>query len=257
MRPERTGRGGADLFFLSDVHLAAVESEAARLRRTRLVAFLEWLPGRSGGLYILGDLFDFWFEWRHVVPRYWFPVLCALRRLVDSGTPVHFITGNHDFAPGPYLAHEVGLTCHDGACWFETAGRRFFVAHGDGYARRDRAYRLLKRVVRNRLSAALFRTLIPADLGLQLALWTSHASRHARDRDGQVWHQEYMAFARERFAEGIDFVLLGHLHAAGRWVEGGHVYVNCGDWLTGSPYARFDGVDLHLETWDPVRAGEP
>jgi len=238
-----------ELYFISDVHLAARLSEAEKKKQRRLLSFLEHIEGRAHTLYILGDLFDFWFEWYHVIPRYWFPVIHRLRRLIESGTPVFLIPGNHDFAAGSYLKNEVGISCVEESYRFTAGEKRFFLAHGDGLARSDRGYRILKRIVRSSLAGFLFRTFIPADLGMQLAKWISRSSREFRQIDRSAWNEEYFAFAREKFAEGYDHVLLGHLHLPVEREVNGKKYINCGDWLSHFSYARFDGRVLGLHSW--------
>ena len=166
-----------NIYFISDVHLAFKENEAEKEKRKKLLDFLETISRDAKALYILGDLFDFWFEWYHVIPKYWFPILFRLRTMVEAGIDIYFITGNHDFHTGRYLEDEIGIQCFDAYREFTVGSKRFFVAHGDGYAKKDRGYRLLKKIIRNRVSKFLYKTFIPADLGMQMAKWTSYSSR--------------------------------------------------------------------------------
>ncbi len=238
-----------NIYFISDMHLSYKETEEESEKRGKLLGFFEAISDDAGVLYILGDLFDFWFEWYHVIPKYWFPVLYQLRKMVDKGIKINLITGNHDFYTGRYLEKEIGVNCSDECMDFEAAGKRFFVAHGDGYAKRDRGYRLLKRIIRSRISIFLYKTLIPADLGMQIARWTSRSSRKWVKIEKQSWSEEYYQFAQEKFREGFDCVLLGHIHAPLRRENGGKVYINCGDWMTHFTYARYDGQSLTLHHW--------
>jgi UDP-2,3-diacylglucosamine hydrolase len=171
-----------NIYFLSDAHLAFREDEIEVEKRQKLLAFLEYIANdrQADALYLVGDIFDFWFEWYHVVPKYWFPVLFRFRQLTEAGIKVYFITGNHDFYTGSYLEKEIGITCFNEYCEFERDSKRFFVAHGDGYAGKDRGYRLLKRIIRNPFSIFLYKTFISADLGMQMARWFSHSSRQLR-----------------------------------------------------------------------------
>ncbi|HLP60413.1 MAG TPA: UDP-2,3-diacylglucosamine diphosphatase, partial [Candidatus Deferrimicrobium sp.] len=168
-----------NIYFISDAHLAFNENENEIKKKKKLLAFLDYVKKdeKAEALYLVGDLFDFWFEWYHVVPKYWFPILYKLKQLIESGVQVNFITGNHDFYYGFYLEKEIGVTCFNEYCEFEVASKRFFVAHGDGYAREDRGYRFLKKLIRNPVSIFLYKTFISADLGMHIARWFSNSSR--------------------------------------------------------------------------------
>lgn len=242
-----------NLYFISDAHLGFNETDVEKEKRGRLYDFLDHLEtkGEDTELYLLGDIFDFWFQWYHVIPRYWFPVLHRLRKLVDAGIKVYFITGNHDFYPGTFLEEEVGIECFHESHQFERNGKRFFVAHGDGLAKKDRGYRLLKKIIRNPVSIFLYKTFIPADLGMQFAKWTSQSSRSLVKIEKHSWSEEYYQYARGKFEEGFDYVVMGHIHfPLHREEEGtGKTYVNNGDWMTQFTYAHYNGNKLSLEYW--------
>ncbi|MGE5341978.1 MAG: UDP-2,3-diacylglucosamine diphosphatase [Candidatus Omnitrophota bacterium] len=243
-----------NIYFISDSHLAFQNAGAEKLKRQKLLDFFEYLLSAESGastLYILGDLFDFWFEWYHVIPKYWFEILYRLRQLVDAGVTVNLVTGNHDFYPGQYLENEIGMRCFHEQHQFEIDSRRFFVAHGDGYAKKDRGYRLLKRIIRHPLSIFLYKTLISPDLGIEMARWTSHSSRKLVKIQKESWANEYYQFARQKFTEGFDYVILGHIHYPMIREEenSGKVYVNCGDWVKYFTYAQYDGSQLVLKTY--------
>jgi UDP-2,3-diacylglucosamine hydrolase len=249
-----------NIYFISDAHLSIREDKPEKEKRRKLLDFLEYImaDGETRALYLVGDLFDFWFEWYHVIPKYWFPILYRLRQVVDSGIAVTFITGNHDFYVGSYLQEEIGLKCFNESCEFEVGAKRFFVAHGDGFARKDRGYRLLKKIIRNSLAIFLFKTFISADLGIQLARWTSHTSRQLVDIDKSVWAKEYHQFAQKKFHQGFDYVILGHIHypIIKENDPKEKVFVCCGDWMTYFSYAKYDGKRLSLEYWrDPLEKG--
>lgn len=238
------------IYFISDVHLSLVNGEAESRKREKLLGFLDSITQPRAALYILGDLFDFWFEWHHVIPKYWWNILYKFRQMKEAGMELHFITGNHDFYTGRFLEESVGMTCWDDAAVFEAGGKRFYAAHGDGLAAKDKGYRFLKRVIRHPLSIFLFKNLIPADWGMQLAKWTSHTSRELKQIDQVAWSEEYFRFAEGKFDEGFDVVLLGHVHLPMIREKKGQVYVNCGDWLNHRTYVEFDGRDIHLKKWE-------
>lgn len=242
-----------NIYFISDAHLSFKTDQFEKEKRKKLAAFLEYITAdkETRELYILGDLFDFWFEWYHVVPKYWFPVLFQFKKMIEAGITVNFITGNHDFYTGSYLEKEIGIHCFNEHREFEENSKGFFVAHGDGYAKKDRGYRLLKRIIRSPLAIFLFKTFIPADLGMQIARWTSHSSRKLVKIKKKAWAEEYYKFAREKFAAGFDYVVLGHIHYPMIRDDeaGSKTYVNCGDWMTQFTYAKYDGRKLTLNRW--------
>lgn len=237
------------IYFISDVHLAFRETEEEAKKRKKLLDFLHHIQQDARELVIVGDFFDFWFEWYHVVPKYWFPILHTLRQLIDAGISVTYVSGNHDFYTGTFMQQEVGIDCRSDYYTFTVDARRFIVAHGDGLAKKDRGYRLLKKILRHPVSNFLYKTLVPADLGMQLAKWTSHSSRRLKLIDRRQWSEEYYQYAREKFAAGFDCVVLGHLHYPMHREEGKKVYINCGDWINHFTYGIYDGNTLSLGRW--------
>jgi UDP-2,3-diacylglucosamine hydrolase len=243
----------APCYVISDVHLGVAGPEVERA----LVAFLRTLPGRAGSLLINGDLFDFWFEWRTVVPREHFRILAALADLRDAGLPVVMLAGNHDCWGGEVLRDAVGLTYELGAWRGVLGGWRAVVEHGDGLRRReDRSYRLLRAVLRHPLSVRAFRWLHP-DAASRLARGSSTASRsHHVLGDSGVGLR---AVALERLAADptLELVVFGHSHAATveRAVSGG-VYANAGSWLSEPTYLLVTPGRLELRRWNHSAEGE-
>ena len=237
-----------DVVFLADAHLGAESGPRERERAERLHRFLETLPGHASSLVIAGDLFDFWFEYGTAIPRQHFATLAALRRLREAGVAITYMNGNHDFWLGRFLAEEIGVTTHDGALAVAAQGRRVWVHHGDGLIGGDLGYRMLKRVLRNRASIALYGLLHP-DVGIPLAHWVSGRSRHARDPATFPVDRLWNEVARPRFAEGFDAVIIGHFHLAIDRREEGRQLIVLGDWIEKSTYAVLRGGELSLETW--------
>lgn len=235
----------APVYFLSDAHLGAVLIPDARRQREQLDRLLDEVA-RDGRLLVLaGDLFDFWYEWQYVVPKAPFHLLHRLRNLVDAGLEVHYLAGNHDFRLRGFLESDVGLRIHADTLPARIGEQAVFVYHGDGILARDNGYRLMKKVLRNRAAQRVFSWFHP-DLAMRLARGTSVTSRtvkRARPEDDA----EYLAFARAKFAEGYDGVVLGHTHRPIEHSEQGHTYVNLGDWIYEYSYARHDGTRLSLQ----------
>src|SRR5690348_881531 len=170
----------AQTLFISDVHLGAGRPDADAARGARLISFLDRHAASARELYILGDLFDFWFDYRHAIPKHHVPVLAKLGALVERGVPVTFFGGNHDFWAGPYLRDTFGIRSFDGPATLPIDGRNVALMHGDGLARGDAGYKALKGMLRNPVTMAAYRALHP-DFGIPFALWVSRVSRHSRD----------------------------------------------------------------------------
>jgi len=238
-----------NIYFISDVHLKFVKDEQEKIKQDKLINFLKSIEDDAKELYILGDLFDFWFEWNFTIPKFWFNVFFQFKVLIQNGVKVSFISGNHDFHFNTYLKNEIGFICYDEKTEFEIetdAGRKkFFLAHGDGYAKKDKGYRVLKKIIRNKFSIFLFKKFVHPDIGMWLAKKTSETSGKHRN-DGLDWQEEYFEFAKSKFKEDFDFVLLGHLHKPMIKKVEEKVYINCGDWINSFSYAVFDGKDLLL-----------
>jgi UDP-2,3-diacylglucosamine hydrolase len=239
---------GSAVFFLSDAHLGAEPAEREAPRESRLHDFLTIVRERASELYIVGDLFDFWFEYRTAIPRRHFATLAALAELRRSGVQVHYLNGNHDFWLGPFLSGELGLAVHRDAVDLERQGRRIWLHHGDGLIGGDLGYRALKKVVRHPMSVRLYQLVHP-DLGLPLARFFSNLSRGSRDRrvlDGdRLWKE----IAEPRFRQGYDTVMIGHFHHVYERREGGRCLVVLGDWIEHFSYAMLEGGELSLRTW--------
>lgn len=216
---------------VSDLHLGAVPPETERQFR----AFLRFAQRNASGLLINGDLFDFYFEYRSVIPRLHFRVLAALAELTEAGVPVWFVGGNHDAWTGDFLRNEVGLWLIDGPVAVELAGRRCLVAHGDGVGAGDYKYRALRRVIRHPAVVAAFRQIHP-DWGHRIAGAVSSTEHKARLHDpaSASRAQPIVKWATEqlRADPSLDLVLAGHSHTPALVeVEPGRFYINSGDWI--------------------------
>jgi UDP-2,3-diacylglucosamine hydrolase len=239
-------------YIASDLHLGAATLDVERA----FIAFLRSLPGRAGALLINGDLFDFWFEWRTVIPRTGFRVLAALADLAESGVPIVWVAGNHDCWGGDVLRRDVGVTYHVGAWEGTLGGWRTRVEHGDGLrAVEDRKYRMLRGVIRHPLSVRAFRLLHP-DVGSRLATGSSHASRTHRAPDDGIGLR---AVAMETLASNprLELLVFGHSHVATlERAGGGGVYGNPGSWLDAPAFLRVTPARVELRRWEGSAEGE-
>jgi UDP-2,3-diacylglucosamine hydrolase len=238
----------------SDLHLGAVAP-------ANLAAFHDWLDRfgpTSRQIVLNGDLFDFWFEYRSVIPRGATRTLGRLAALVDAGVRIDFVGGNHDWWGGSFLTDEIGLHVHRDPVRLKLAGFNAYVAHGDGLGNGDLRYRALRLLLRGRLTRWGFRWLHP-DLGAALAQRVSRTGAHegpAEARPGALERDEALnRWARDLLVAepAVDLVLLGHTHIPRRVVHGtGRYYLNSGDWLTHRTWIELrEGQEPLLLEWTP------
>lgn len=219
-------------YIISDTHLGVAPPEVER----SLLRFLKTLPGRAETLIINGDLFDFWFEWKSVIPRTGFRVIAALADLRDSGVEILWVAGNHDCWGGDILREDVGVDYYTDA-WTGQIGRwKVRVEHGDGLRdQEDRGYRMIRPVMRNRLAIKALRRLHP-DTATRIAMGSSGASRTYRARDGGEGLRQ-IALSKLATNSEIDLLVYGHSHVAAlEQSAAGGIFGNAGSWLDAPTY---------------------
>ena len=235
---------------ISDVHLGHAPESVERA----LLAYLRSLPGRAGSLLINGDLFEFWFEWKSVVPRSGVRVLGALMDLRDAGMPMTMIAGNHDCWGGDVL-REAGVDFVFGPLEGSVGGWRAHIEHGDGLREQeDRGYRLLRRLLRNRLAIRAFGGILHPDFASRLAMGSSHTSRTYTSRD-QGRGLRAVASSRLAAANAPELVVYGHSHVATLERIGSGVYANAGSWLDRPTYLVVTPDDISLREWNGSAEG--
>jgi UDP-2,3-diacylglucosamine hydrolase len=232
-------------YVISDIHLGHASDATERL----LLSFLRALPGRAASLLINGDLFEFWFEWKTVVPRAGVRVLAALMDLRDASIPVTMIAGNHDCWGGDVL-RDAGVDFRFGPWTGSLGGWRARVEHGDGLrAKEDRGYRVLRHVLRNPLAIRAFRMLHP-DLTSRLAMGSSHASRSYQPRDDG---RGLRAVAESTLMAdpSLELLVFGHSHVAAlERMPNGNVYANAGSWLDAPTFLAITPDRIGLRQWN-------
>ncbi len=234
------------LYIFSDAHLGAEEPGREEVKRQRIDRLFDLVRHDGDRLVILGDLFDFWFEYRHAIPRDHHHVICALTRLVEQGITVDYVSGNHDFWMGDFFVEQVGVNLHRDHLDTVYEGRRLHLIHGDGLAPADRGYRLLKRILRHPCNIWLYRKL-PPDWAIPLARKVSGSSRAYTARRDPDFVGDYENYARTRLQQGFDIVAIGHLHIPALRESDEGVYVNTGDFIEHFTYARIDGQSVELK----------
>ena len=232
---------------LSDVHLDVWEG--GREQRTDFAAFLRNLDPAVARLIILGDLFDFWFEYKHVIFSGYFEVLRALAELRDRGVELHLVCGNHDFWAGRFLHEDLRFSVYRNPVVMDFGGRRVLFVHGDGLNKRDWGYRVYKRIARARPVIWAFRRLHP-DRAMGIARWVSRNSRRMSERKDPAKGSEtraLRAFAEDTLRRGeADVIICGHSHAPAYEEfpspSGTGLYINCGDWMQHRAHVEWDGI---------------
>jgi UDP-2,3-diacylglucosamine hydrolase len=242
---------GKRVYFLSDFHLGTPSREASLQRERRIVTFLRSASENAAAIYILGDMFDFWYEYRKVVPKGYVRLLGTLAQLSDAGIPVHFFTGNHDMWVRDYFQTELGVRVHHEPQRMVIGGKRFLIGHGDGLGPGDHGYKFLKKVFRNPFCQWAFGILPPA-IGIGVADYFSRRSRIATGTTEDSFLGEdrewLVTYCREVLqTERFDYLVFGHRHLPIDFrLDEGSRYVNLGDWLRYDSYAVFDGFELTL-----------
>ncbi len=247
-------------YFISDVHLGYGTRDSDRHRERRLLRLLQQIEAeaRAGsvpGVFIVGDLFDSWFEFKSVVPRRHVRTLAALARIAEL-TQVDYLMGNHDFGHRDFFETELNIPIHRGDIERTLLGKRFFIAHGDGKAANDTGYLILRKVLRSSVAQFLYKLIHP-DLGIPFAERMSHGSRAYTDQRDALQKQDGMReFAIQKLKSGkADFVVMGHRHRPmieevpneSESSKQMGIYVNLGDWISNYTYGVFDNNGLRIE----------
>ena len=231
------------LYFVSDIHLGLQDPQAERLKLERLETLFSMIRKDGGALYLVGDIFDYWMEYRHVIPKGYTRFLCLLSDLVRSGVQVSYLAGNHDFELGRYFDEELGVKTLYGMQEVRHDGKLFLVAHGDGLGDGDLGYKLFARFVRNRFNLGLLTGFHP-DLATALMMKFSRLSRKHKPADTKYEPRRLIEFAASLARERVfDYFVCGHNHAERMESvnESGCTYVNLGTWIEGRyPYGVYD-----------------
>ena len=233
------------IYFVSDIHLGFFEREKDRLRENIFIDFLNSIEKDCTQLFLLGDIFDYWFEYKTVIPMYFYRTLSKISELIERGIKVEYIMGNHDFGHTKFFKNEFNIDIIRTDTTYTINGKKFYLSHGDGKSYNDHAYMVLKKILRNRICNKLYSKLHP-DCGISLALHTSRKSRKATSIKDYGQQDGMLDFAKSKIAEGYDYVIMGHRHKAEQITIGNGQYVNLGEWLENRSYAKFDGNNLEL-----------
>lgn len=245
-----------NIYFLSDAHLGSRALRHTRQQERRLVRFLDDIKEKAEAVYLLGDMFDFWFEYRMVVPRGFTRFLGKLSELTDSGVEVHYFAGNHDLWTWDYLVEECGVILHREPMTLSLADKTFYIGHGDGLGDPDPRFRFIRSIFHSPLCQWLFRWLHP-DLGMRFGLnWAKH-SRLAHGEGGDPPYlgedkEHLVLYAKDylRSHPDVNYFLFGHRHIElDLMLSDQSRMVILGDWISQYTYAVFDGEHLYMENY--------
>ncbi len=239
-------------YFASDFHLGAPDKKSSFEREKRIVAWLDEIKEDVTELFILGDVFDFWFEYKHVVPRGFVRLMGKIAEISDKGIPIHWFIGNHDMWIFDYLPEELNVTLHRDPIQRTLNGKKFYIGHGDGLGPGDYGYKFIKKVFRSTFSQWLFARLHPG-LGIGLANYFSSKSRKTSQEDDKKFlgkENEWLAIYAEEIGATtqIDYFVFGHRHLPMKLqLKTGGIYYNLGDWISNFTYAVLDENGFRLK----------
>jgi UDP-2,3-diacylglucosamine hydrolase len=243
------------IYFASDFHLGSPNHKESRIREDRIVRWLNAIEPTCSELFLMGDVFDFWFEYKNVVPKGFIRLQGKLATMSDAGIKIYFFKGNHDMWVNDYFTKEMGIQIISDAFEMEREGKTFYLHHGDGLGPGDYKYKFLRKIFRNPVCHWLF-SMLPPRIGLGIASGWSDHSRAAGLKE-EVFlgeDQEWLAiYAHEQLKrQHYDYFIFGHRHLAlNLQLTPDSLYVNLGEWLTFSSYAVFDGKALTLNYFEP------
>ena len=243
------------IYFASDFHLGAPNYTESSKREKRIVAWLDEIKSDAQEIYLVGDIFDFWFEYKHAIPKGFIRLQGKIAELTDSGIPVHVFTGNHDMWIFDYLPKELGITLFREPIIREYNGKKFLIGHGDGLGPGDTQYKMLKAVFNSKICQWAFARIHP-NLGIGIANAWSRKSRKTNLSYDEVFHGEdkelLIIYCNEYIKNNpsIDYFVFGHRHLPLEIKIGEKAtYINLGEWIKHNTYAVFDGEKLEMKEY--------
>lgn len=245
---------GKKIYFLSDFHLGAPDFAASLTRERKIVAFLEKARKDAQEIIIAGDVFDFWYEYKTVVPKHFVRLLGKLAEITDSGIPIKLFAGNHDMWMRNYFETELNIPVYFEPKTFTWGNKKFYVGHGDGLGPGDHGYKFIKKIFRNPFCQWLFGQLHPT-WGMGLANYFSRKSRQKTGASDAVFlgddNEWLVIYSREVLSKDhFDYFIFGHRHLPlVIKLNDNAEYINLGDWITHFTYAVFDGNTVELKKW--------
>jgi UDP-2,3-diacylglucosamine hydrolase len=243
------------IYFASDFHLGAPNNEESSKREKQIVSWLDEIKQDAKEIYLVGDIFDFWFEYKHAIPKGFVRLQGKIAELTDSGIPIHIFTGNHDMWIFDYLPKELGITLHRKPITREYNGKKFLIGHGDGLGPGDKQYKMLKAVFSSKISQWAFARIHP-NLGIGIANAWSRKSRRTNITYDEIFHgedkEQLIIYCKDYIKKdpSIDYFIFGHRHLPLEIKIGEKsTYINLGEWIKYNSYAVFDGEKLEMKEY--------
>ncbi len=240
------------IYFLSDFHLGAPDAVSSLVREKKIIAFLDEIKNNASRIFILGDLFDFWFEYKNVVPKGYVRILGKLAEITDSGVPIDFFVGNHDMWMKDYFQKELNIKVHFEPVSFQLHDKKFLIGHGDGLGPGDHGYKFIKKLFRNPVAQTAF-GLLPPVIGIGLANYFSRTSRAKTGNSDEVFEsaeKEWLvSYCKDVLKnEHYDYFVFGHRHLPlDIQLNENSKYINLGDWIKYFSYAELEEQQLQLK----------
>jgi len=236
-------------YFISDVHLGLYSRTEDTVREQMLLNFLDKISDNAKNLFIVGDLFDYWFEYKFVIPKYYYRILSKLKELRLKDIKIEYLMGNHDFGHQNFFQEELDIPIYKDDIVREIEGKKFYISHGDGKNYNDKGYKILKKILRNPTCQWLFNQLHP-DFGIWLASHSSKKSRNYTSKKNWNENDGMEDFAKSIINEGFDYVITGHRHKATFKKIGNGYFVDLGDWLNDNPtFGIFENNEFNLTNY--------
>ncbi len=250
---------GKKLYFASDFHLGVPSYEDSLERERNIISWLDHIKQDAEEIFLMGDIFDFWFEYKHVVPKGYIRFLAKLAELTDSGIKLTIFKGNHDMWMFGYLTQELGARIVSNELVIQSGTKTFFLHHGDGLGPGDSKYKVLKRIFRSRFMQFLFSWIHP-NIGMAIAgAWSRHSRLASNEKETFVSEEKewLVSFSKDLLKSAhYDYLIFGHRHLPLSIPLGDRsLYINLGEWINFNSYAVFDGEQLRLDYWKASETG--
>ena len=234
------------LYIFSDAHLGSNNLQQEQIKLEKIGQLFELIKTDGDHLLILGDLFEFWFEYKNAMPKEHMNILFLLQSLREKGIKIDYVSGNHDFWMDDFFEKQLSISVHRDSFDFKYKNYSIHATHGDGLAKNDTGYRILKKILRNKLNIWLYRKL-PVDWAIPLAKAVAdHSRKHTSFRTYDSFQQDYENYAKEKLNENYDIVAIGHLHKPILKIFDNGTYINSGDFIKHFSYVKIDTDEISM-----------
>lgn len=245
---------GKKIYFASDQHFGAPTPQESKSREDRFIRWMDQIKSDAQILFLMGDLFDFWHEWKYVVPKGYIRVLGKIAELKDAGIDIYFFVGNHDLWMKNYFEEELGIPVFFDKQYFQINNQTFLLAHGDGLGPGDKGYKRMKKLFTNPIAQWAFRWLHP-DIAMKIAIYMSTKNKMISGEEDKKFLGEdkefLIVYSKEKLkSEKIDYFVYGHRHLPMILdLNETSKYVNLGDWISYFTYGVFDGSEFSIDVF--------